>query len=579
MNSNFTINHIASIIIFSVFCTITASSGIDSATDSLESTGLPTHLRHITTASPLGPFGCTIEASVNYGVDPALVRGKNGEMTINSINGHSLAPGLQQMISSEIDLRFGVHHLVDVSLSLPWYSDIAGWGETRHMIGDLALGGIYFLPLPVENPLQAGIRAEVVLPTGNVENSLFPREIYYLRADPLNPGGRNVTFQENRIYLHPRLLASLDLQKLIDLLPLTVHLNTGFITTTSRESFTVDAALGIALRPVSFFQMAAEIAGQLRPMAKDRSALDAFGDDPIRCVPSAAVSLPGGFTVLLAGEFGLASGAVASRMNWHRNYVYSTKALPQYGVSIALIYQGRIGKPGIKEVTGTAVTMPMEMKETVNTGDRDRDGIPDSLDRCPETPEDLDAFSNDDGCPDYDNDSDGVVDELDGCPDNPEDKDGFEDNDGCPDDDNDADKVPDSIDACPLEAGSEGNRGCPENGDLTFVRTVLTAVAFEPNKTKIVSGYEVLDHIAQSMIENPKAMVEIQVHTDNRGTSVANSTLSKNRAEVIKLYLISKGIRAGRITALGLGSEFPIADNSTDEGRAKNQRVEIRRIE
>jgi outer membrane protein OmpA-like peptidoglycan-associated protein len=48
---------------------------------------------------------------------------------------------------------------------------------------------------------------------------------------------------------------------------------------------------------------------------------------------------------------------------------------------------------------------------------------------------------------------------------------------------------------------------------------------------------------------------------------------------VLKLYLVAKGIRPDRIKALGLGSEFPIAANSTEAGRAKNQRVEVRRIE
>ena len=172
-----------------------------------------------------------------------------------------------------------------------------------------------------------------------------------------------------------------------------------------------------------------------------------------------------------------------------------------------------------------------------------------------------------------------MVDELDGCPDNPEDRDGFEDGDGCPDYDNDGDQVADSMDACPNEKGLESNRGCPKDGVLPFVRTVLSEVSFAPRKSNIVTGQKNLDRIAKAMLDNPKSVIEIQVHTDNRGTAAANASLSKNRAEVIKLYLVSKGIRAGRISALGLGSEFPVADNSTREGRAKNERVEIRRME
>ncbi len=84
-------------------------------------------------------------------------------------------------------------------------------------------------------------------------------------------------------------------------------------------------------------------------------------------------------------------------------------------------------------------------------GDRDGDGIPDSQDKCPDDPEDIDGFEDDDGCPELDNDQDGIPDNLDKCPNEPEDKDGFEDADGCPDLDNDKDGIPDKLDKCPNE--------------------------------------------------------------------------------------------------------------------------------
>jgi Thrombospondin type 3 repeat len=97
--------------------------------------------------------------------------------------------------------------------------------------------------------------------------------------------------------------------------------------------------------------------------------------------------------------------------------------------------------------------------------DRDHDGIIDSLDRCPDEPEDFDGFQDDDGCPDEDNDNDGIPDAVDKCPNQPEDFDGFEDDDGCPDLDNDHDGIPDVDDACPNEPeDGKGKRpfdGCP----------------------------------------------------------------------------------------------------------------------
>jgi outer membrane protein OmpA-like peptidoglycan-associated protein len=85
------------------------------------------------------------------------------------------------------------------------------------------------------------------------------------------------------------------------------------------------------------------------------------------------------------------------------------------------------------------------------TNDRDGDGIPDDLDKCPDEPEDFDGFEDADGCPDPDNDKDGIPDVDDLCPNDPEDFDGFQDADGCPDPDNDHDGIPDKLDRCPNE--------------------------------------------------------------------------------------------------------------------------------
>ncbi len=98
--------------------------------------------------------------------------------------------------------------------------------------------------------------------------------------------------------------------------------------------------------------------------------------------------------------------------------------------------------------------------------DRDRDGVLDRDDRCPDEPEDRDGFQDDDGCPDLDNDGDGIPDERDRCRDAPEDKDGFQDEDGCPEPDDDGDGVLDADDQCRGEPedkdGFQDEDGCPE---------------------------------------------------------------------------------------------------------------------
>jgi outer membrane protein OmpA-like peptidoglycan-associated protein len=104
-----------------------------------------------------------------------------------------------------------------------------------------------------------------------------------------------------------------------------------------------------------------------------------------------------------------------------------------------------------------------------NIGDRDGDGIKDDVDQCPDDPEDLDDFEDEDGCPDLDNDRDGIPDKDDKCPNDPEDKDGIEDQDGCPESDisdRDGDGIPDDKDKCPDDPedkdGFEDEDGCPD---------------------------------------------------------------------------------------------------------------------
>lgn len=98
--------------------------------------------------------------------------------------------------------------------------------------------------------------------------------------------------------------------------------------------------------------------------------------------------------------------------------------------------------------------------------DNDQDGIVDALDKCPDSAEDMDNYKDHDGCPEPDNDDDGVLDLMDKCPNDPEDMDGHQDADGCPELDNDGDGVDDKKDQCPNakedKDGHEDADGCPD---------------------------------------------------------------------------------------------------------------------
>ena len=84
-----------------------------------------------------------------------------------------------------------------------------------------------------------------------------------------------------------------------------------------------------------------------------------------------------------------------------------------------------------------------------------------------------------------------------------------------------------------------------------------------------------INRIVQLMTENPDLKFSVEGHTDNTGNPNTNQTLSEARSKAIVDKLVELGISADRLTAVGKGQNSPIADNSTDEGRAKNRRVEF----
>ena len=85
----------------------------------------------------------------------------------------------------------------------------------------------------------------------------------------------------------------------------------------------------------------------------------------------------------------------------------------------------------------------------------------------------------------------------------------------------------------------------------------------------------ILDEVASVMQQNTKLHVRVEGHTDNVGDKTHNQDLSTRRAASVKAYLIAKGTTGDRLDSLGCGQGTPIADNTSEDGRAQNRRVEF----
>ena len=226
-----------------------------------------------------------------------------------------------------------------------------------------------------------------------------------------------------------------------------------------------------------------------------------------------------------------------------------------------------------------------EDKDGCPETDNDRDSIPDVEDQCPLVAEDVDSFEDEDGCPDLDNDQDGLPDSSDHCPAKAEDLDGFEDDDGCPDLDNDQDGIADASDRCPGEPETfneiDDEDGCPDRSkgpvQIQHGKITVPPVYFASGRDLILKrSFATLEMVAGLLANNLwVSKVRIEGHTDNTGSAELNQQLSDRRAASVQRFLIERGISPSRLEAQGLGPSQPLADNTTRAGRARNRRVEF----
>lgn len=218
-------------------------------------------------------------------------------------------------------------------------------------------------------------------------------------------------------------------------------------------------------------------------------------------------------------------------------------------------------------IADAADKCPTEPGDAAHEGcpvrDQDGDTIPDDQDKCP-TVAGTAAF---DGCPDTD--KDGIPDASDRCPQQP----GPKELQGCPD--RDGDKVADIDDKCPDKAGLPDYQGCVPDAVAKFTGAIK-GINFQTGSATILpASYTVLDQAVSVLKEYKTLRIRIDGHTDNQGAADRNQKLSEDRAASVKAYLVSKGVDASRIETAGYGDTRPVEDNATAKGRAANRRIEF----
>jgi OOP family OmpA-OmpF porin len=238
--------------------------------------------------------------------------------------------------------------------------------------------------------------------------------------------------------------------------------------------------------------------------------------------------------------------------------------------SISPVPSGDRDKDGIPDNTDVCPDQP-GLAQFAGCPDTDKDGIPDKDDKCPTIP----GTWKYKGCPIPDTDGDGINDEEDQCPTVP----GFARYNGCPVPDTDKDGVNDEEDSCVFVPGLRDLHGCPPPTEEVKRKVDIAAknIFFKTGNYQLLpSSFRALDTIAGILKENLQFHLQIDGHTDNVGSAESNQKLSENRAKSILIYLHDKGISLTRLNAMGYGEERPIADNHTNTGRAINRRVEMK---
>jgi OOP family OmpA-OmpF porin len=206
--------------------------------------------------------------------------------------------------------------------------------------------------------------------------------------------------------------------------------------------------------------------------------------------------------------------------------------------------------------------------------DTDGDGVPDKDDQCP----DVAGPVENNGCPWPDTDGDGVVDKDDACPEVA----GPAENNGCPWPDTDGDGVLDKDDACPTVPGLAQYNGCPKPKSVTAteVEGELKNIYFDFNKATIKAESGPRLDAAATIIKADRGNYLLEGQTDKKGSEAYNLDLSRRRAASVVAALDARGVDASDLKSIGVGeAKAVVPENASDAERQQDRKVVVRAIE
>ena len=238
-------------------------------------------------------------------------------------------------------------------------------------------------------------------------------------------------------------------------------------------------------------------------------------------------------------------------------------------------------------IQGDYVTTPIDKSNLANfwqasasinfrfgNRDKDKDGVLDKDDACPEIPGPVENQ----GCPWPDTDGDGVLDKDDACPEVP----GPVELNGCPD--TDGDGVLDKDDACPEVPGLPEYNGCPKPASIIAVEATgaLQGIIFDFNKATISNPESLrkLDQAAEVIKSSNGGTFLVTGHTDKKGNDAYNLKLSRERAAYIVKALEQRGVADSQLKSTGVGEkEAVVPETASDEERARDRKVVVEAID